>query len=72
MNKIVKRHVPVNELPKDWQSELPQHAYVDVEIKLESGRDGETGIASLVASARNVHGKEADMLAHIETIRDDR
>jgi hypothetical protein len=72
VNKIVKRHVPVNELPKDWQSELPKHAYVDVEIKVESGRDRDVEIASLIASARNVHGGEADILAHLERLRDDR
>jgi hypothetical protein len=39
---------------------------------LESDRDRHADIASLIASARNVHGGEADILAQIEKLRDDR
>jgi hypothetical protein len=72
MNRIIKRHVPVGDLPKDWQSELPEYSYVDVEIRVEEGRPRDIEIASLVGSARNIHGNETDILSHIESLRVDR
>jgi hypothetical protein len=48
MNKIVKRHLPVSELPADWRTELPADVRVRVEIEVESGEhDSAAGVPSL-------------------------
>jgi hypothetical protein len=48
MNKIVKRHLPVSELPADWRTELPADVRVRVEIEVESREhEGVVGLHSL-------------------------
>jgi hypothetical protein len=48
MNKIVKRHLPVSELPADWRAEFPADVHVRVEIEVESKEhEGAPGLPSL-------------------------
>ena len=72
MNRIVKRHLPVSKLPRDWQVGLPKDAEVRVEIEVEAEQKSRRSIASLVGTGRNVHGSESDILAHVARLRADR
>ena len=72
MNRIVKRHLPVAELPKDWRNGLPADARVSVEISVESEPFQRQPIARLVGVGRNVHGVEERIIGHIRQLRDDR
>jgi hypothetical protein len=48
MNKIVKRHLPVSELPAAWRTELPADVHVRVEIEVEGKEhEGAAGLPSL-------------------------
>lgn len=71
MNKIVKRHLPVSELPKDWRVELPNEARVRVEIELENETSGHVRLAQLVGTGRNIHGTEEEAIEHIARLRED-
>jgi hypothetical protein len=71
MNKIVKRHLPVSELPKDWRVELPNEARVRVEIELENETSGHVRLAQLVGTGRNIHGTEEEVIEHIARLRED-
>ncbi len=71
MNWVVRKHVPVGELPPDWQVDLPKDGHVSVEIEVEPPEMRRT-ISSLVGTARNVHGDEASVLDHLEGLREDR
>jgi hypothetical protein len=72
MNKIVKRHLPVTELPKTWRGELPDQALVRVEIEVEKEPTSAVRISELVGTGRNVHGTEEEVIEHIARLRDDR
>lgn len=71
MNRIVRKHVPVSELPRSWQADLPKDAHVSVEIEVEPPGQP-LKISSLVGTARNIHGDEASVLEHVEELREDR
>jgi hypothetical protein len=70
MNKIVKRHLPVAELPMTWRAELPGEALVRVEIQVEKKPRGTVRISELVGSGENVHGIEEEVIEHIARLRD--
>jgi hypothetical protein len=72
MNKIVKRHLPVRELPKAWRGELPDQAFVRVEIEVEREPPGALRISELVGTGRNIHGSEEEVIEHVVRLRDDR
>jgi hypothetical protein len=71
MNKIVKRHLPVSELPKNWHVELPDEARVRVEIELENETAGHVRLSQLVGTGRNIHGTEEEVIEHIARLRED-
>ena len=72
MNKIVRKHYPVERLPADLQTGLPKHGRVHIEIEPELEGSEVHPIANLVASGRNVHGSPKTILAHIQGLREDR
>jgi hypothetical protein len=72
MNKIVKKHYPVERLPADLRSGLQEHGWVDIEIQPEGATPPRKSLSSLVASGRNVHGDAKAVLAEIRTLREDR
>jgi hypothetical protein len=72
MNRIVKKHYPVGRLPEDLREGLPEGGWVDIVITPESREMGAVRLASMVASEENVHGSAEEVLAHIDTLRDDR
>ena len=65
MNKIVKRHYPIDRLPADLRSGLREHGWVHIEIEPEKGTPLRTKLSLLVASGKNVHGDEKAVLALI-------
>jgi hypothetical protein len=72
MNKIVRRHLPVSELPSEWRGELPDEARVRVEIEIEKSTSRHVRISQMVGTGRNVHGTEQEVIEHIARLRDDR
>lgn len=71
MNKIVREHYPVERLPADLQAGLPKEGLVRIELEPETKADSEP-LANLVGTGRNVHGDLAEILAHTQSLRDDR
>lgn len=71
MNKIVRRFYPVEKLPADLKSGLPEHGWVHIEIDPEVRSDA-AEITNLVGTGRNVHGNEQAVLGHIRSLREDR
>jgi hypothetical protein len=72
MNKIVKKHYPIERLPDDLRSGLRQPGWVHVEIELETGTTSQKKIAPLVASGEKVHGDPDTVLFDIRALREDR
>jgi hypothetical protein len=70
MNEIVWRHYPVSKLPKELRADLPLDGTVEVQIRSESPVK-KIKMVDLIGSAPNVHGSEAEVLAHIREGRDD-
>jgi hypothetical protein len=72
MNKIVKKHYPIERLPADLRSGLQEHGWVHIEIEPETGTPLGKNLSRLVASGKNVHGDEKAVLSEIRTLREDR
>jgi hypothetical protein len=72
MNKIVRRHYPVGNLPTDLQSGLPEDGWVTVELQVEDAAQSRRPIAHLAGSGRNVHGSSEEVIQHIRELREDR
>ena len=72
MNKIIKKHYPIERLPADLRSGLQEHGWVHIEIEPERGTPLRTKLSLLVASGKNVHGDAKAVLSEIRTLREDR
>ena len=72
MNKIVKKHYPIERLPADLRSGLQEHGWVHIEIEPERVKPSQKKLSLLVASGENVHGDEKAVLSEIRTLREDR
>jgi hypothetical protein len=72
MNKIVRRHYPVGNLPTDLQTGLPQDGLVTVELEIEEVARQRQPIAHLAGSGSNIHGSPEDVIRHIRELREDR
>jgi hypothetical protein len=72
MNKIIKKHYPVERLPADLRSGLRQDGWVRIEIEPEAGEAPAPVLSPLVGTGRNVHGAPDDVITHIRSLRDDR
>jgi hypothetical protein len=72
VNKIVKKHYPIERLPADLRSGLQEHGWVHIEIEPEQGMPLRRSLSRLVASGKNVHGDVEAVLSEIRTLREDR
>jgi hypothetical protein len=72
MNKIVRKHYPVDHLPADLQVGLPEHGLVTIELEPEPGQAERQSIAHLVGSGPNLHGNDREVLDYIANLRADR
>ena len=72
MNKIVKKHYPIERLPADLRSGLQEHGWVHIEIEPERGMPLRKSLSRLVASGKKVHGDEKAVLSAIRALREDR
>jgi hypothetical protein len=71
MNKIVRKY-PVDRLPADLRSGLPEHGWVRIEIEPEPEAVAPRRLSALVGTGENVHGVPEEVLAHIRSLREDR
>jgi hypothetical protein len=71
MNKTV-RHYPVDQLPADLRTDLPEHGLVKIEFETETEPPLRRPIAHLVGSGPNLHGSDQDVLGYIAELRVDR
>ncbi|MDB5615816.1 hypothetical protein [Tardiphaga sp.] len=72
MNKVV-RHYPVDRLPTELRTGLPEHGLVKIEFQPEhETREGQILLAPLAGSCSNIHGHEDDVLRHIRELRENR
>jgi hypothetical protein len=72
MNKIVKKHYPIERLPADLRSGLQEHGWVHIEIEPEREVPLRKKLSLLVASGKNVHGNAEAVLSEIRALREDR
>jgi hypothetical protein len=72
VNKIVKKHYPIERLPADLRSGLQEHGWVNIEIEPERATPLRKSLSRLVASGKNVHGDEKAVLSEIRALREDR
>ena len=72
VNKIVRKHYPIERLPPDLRAGLQEHGWVNIEIEPESEASTGKPLSQLIASGPNVHGDPEDVLAHIRSLREDR
>ena len=72
MNKVVKKHYPIERLPADLRTGLQEHGWVHIEIEPESAPIFPKKLSPLVASGRNVHGDANAVLSNIRALREDR
>jgi len=72
MNKIIKKHYPIERLPADLRSGLKEHGWVHIEIQPERGAPLRKKLSLLVASGRNVHGDAQAVLSEIRALRENR
>jgi hypothetical protein len=72
MNKIVKKHYPIERLPADLRTGLQERGWVDIAIEPESEAFSRKKLSPLVASGRNVHGDVKAVLSDVRTLREDR
>lgn len=71
MNKVViRRNYPVDSLPADIRAELGDALVVELRVTAAEPKGG-FSITELVGIGPNVHGSEAETLAHIREGRDD-
>ena len=71
MNKVVKKHYPIERLPADLRSGLQEHGWVHIEIEPEREAILGKKLSPLVASGKNVHGDVQAVLSGIRTLRED-
>ena len=75
MNKIVKRHLPVSELPANWRTELPADVRVRVEIEVESeeheGAAGPPSLDEILARRRPPYRSKNEIDEDLRKERDD-
>jgi len=72
MNKIIREHYPVDRLPDDLRSGLPDQGWVRTEIEPESAGAPRRRLSSLVGSGRNVHGDADEVIKYLREMREDR
>jgi hypothetical protein len=72
MNRVVKKHYPIERLPADLRSGLPEHGWVHIEIEPEREATPQKKLSSLVARGKNVHGDTRAVLSDIRALREDR
>jgi hypothetical protein len=72
MNRIVKNHYPVDRLPADLRSGLPEHGWVHIETEPEREAALQKKLSPLVARGKNVHGDTGAVLSDIRALREDR
>jgi len=71
MNKVVKKHYPIERLPADLRSGLQEHGWVHIEIEPEREAILGKKLSPLVASGKNVHGDVQAVLSGICALRED-
>lgn len=71
MNAIVRKHYPVERLPKDLREGLPPYGWVRIEIIPEPGAPNAKPLSQLIGSGQNVHGNEDAVLSYIRSLRED-
>jgi len=72
MNKVVKKHYPIERLPADLRPGLQEHGWVHIEIEPEGEASSRRKLSPLVASGKNVHGDVTAVLSDISALREDR
>jgi hypothetical protein len=72
MNKIVRKHYPVNRLPADLRVNLPEHGLVTIELVPETEPQQRQLLAELAGTGANIHGNDEDVLRYIRELREDR
>ena len=72
MNKVVRKHYPIERLPADLRSGLQEHGWVDIEIEPEASAAPRKKLSPLVGSGQNVHGSAEAVLSSIRALREDR
>jgi hypothetical protein len=72
MNKIVRKHYPIERLPADLRVGLGERGWVHVEIELDGEAPPQRKLSQLVGSGQNVHGDVMAVLSHIRALREDR
>jgi hypothetical protein len=72
MNKVVRRHYPIERLPADLRAGLGEHGWVHVEIELDREAPPQRKLSQLVGSGQNVHGDLTAVLSNIRALREDR
>lgn len=72
MNKIIRKHYPIERLPADLRVGLGEHGWVHVEIELDKDAPSQRKLSQVVGSGQNVHGDVATVLSHVRTLREDR
>jgi len=72
MNKVVKKHYPIERLPADLRSGLQEHGWVHIEIEPERAATLRKKLSPLIASGKNVHGDAKAVLSDIRALREDR
>jgi len=70
MNKVVKVHYPVKNLPDDLKAGLPPDAYVSVRIDVEPAA-GVACLSTLAGSLPSLHGTVDEVLTHIRSLREE-
>jgi hypothetical protein len=72
MNKVIKKHYPIERLPADLRCGLQERGWVHIEIEPERGVTLQKKLSPLVGCGKNVHGDEKAVLSEIRTLREDR
>jgi hypothetical protein len=72
MNKVVKKHYPIERLPADLRSGLQEHGWVHIEIEPQREAILRKKLSPLVASGKNVHSDVKAVLSGIRALREDR
>jgi hypothetical protein len=71
MNKIVKKHYPIERLPADLRSGLQERGWVHIEIEPEREGALQKKLSRLVGSGgKDVHGDIAAVLSDIRAMRE--
>jgi hypothetical protein len=56
VNRIVRKHYPIERLPPDLRAGLQEHGWVNIEIELESEGRVARPLSPLVESGKKLHG----------------